>query len=172
MARRTFNSQRGNRGARPNRGWSTFGLDAFVTVAAASTVLVGGLTPSSTGIDLTILRTVGEMAVVSDQSAGAEQQIGAWGIIPVSDEAFAAGVASVPSPDVDGGHDGWFVFQYFGYLSDDGTEARRQVFDSKAKRIIAGDGVTMAIVVANFHATHGFSFLVNLRMLSQIRGTR
>ena len=130
--------------------------------------------PNNPGIDLTILRVVGGIAVASDQSAGVESQLGAFGMIVVTDRAFAAGIASIPGPITDGDQDGWFVYQSFardGSLINEGLASTWWPIDSKAKRIITGEGITVAIVVENIHATHAMDFFFQVRMLAQVRGT-
>ena len=82
---------------------------AFTTVPAASKVLISTFVLADALVDLTILRTVGRFSVGSDQSAGLEPQIGAWGLILVTDRAVAAGVASIPGPFTDAPDDGWFL---------------------------------------------------------------
>ena len=172
MARQS--RQRFNRGgARPNRGWSVSMASTFSTLAVSSKVLVVGFVPA-TAIDLTVLRTVGVLAIASDQSAATEEQIGAFGMIMVSDTAFAAGAASIPSPVADAENDGWFVFQAFNQASERSLGSRSSVeyhFDSKAKRIVPSTGVTIAVMIANASASHAAEFSLSLRVLTQVRGT-
>ncbi len=59
----------------------------------------------------TIIRTVGYLAMISDQVAASEQPFGAWGVAVVSDQAVAAGVAALPSPITDEGSDLWLAYQ-------------------------------------------------------------
>ena len=162
---------------RPNRGWS-FTVSALpVAVPAASKVLLAALVPSDV-LDLTILRTVGSISIRSDNIAGAsEVQTGAFGIIPVTTIAATAGVASVPSPIAEADED-WFIYQGFQltntFISAIGVHPQSShmiPFDSKAKRIIDGDGITMAVVVENNHATNAFEIQFLVRILAQIRGT-
>ena len=53
------------------------------------------------------------MMTHSDQTAASEQYSVAFGNIVVSDEASAAGVASVPTPDAQSASD-WFVYERLG----------------------------------------------------------
>ena len=171
--------QRFQRGARKitNRSWAVSAPASGATVAAATKVLIGGFTLSNAGIDETVLRVVGSIAVRSDQFAASEDQFGAFGMIVVSDVARTTGITAIPSPITDGSDDGWFVYQGFSqrtnFLDATGNNTNYMVsydFDSKAKRIIQ-DGFGVALVVENAHATHGFTVRVQLRMLSMVRGT-
>ena len=161
--------------SRPNRAWSGSFASVFIAVPANSKVLLATLvTGVAGGVDLTILRTVGGIAVSSDQSASGEQQIGAWGMILVTDIAAAAGIASIPGPGTDVGDD-WFVHQTFaqrGVLADTPRVAEWYPVDSKAKRMLDGTGIVVAVVAENVHATNGFQLADLTRVLTQVRGTR
>ena len=162
-------------GSRPNRGWSGQITTGFAAVATGTKVLISGLTPANDGIDLTILRTVGVLSISSDQSGSAEQQIGAFGIMLVRDQAFAAGAASIPSPVTNLSDDDWFVYQPFCQQSEVAITSPSSVqyhFDSKAKRIVPGTGVTIAMMIANASSIHVLEFALAFRMLVQVRGTR
>jgi hypothetical protein len=138
-------------------------------------VLFGSFTPSNPGIDVTVLRVVGGVSVQSDQSSSAEEQIGAFGLILITDVALAAGIASIPGPVTDVTDDGWFCYQSFAISGAQGTVPNNTTwfpFNTKGKRIVSGEGISIAIVVENIHASHGLEILMTFRMLSQIRGTR
>ena len=173
MARRRFNPTRS--GSRPNRGWSNTTFAVAVTIPAASKVLLGSFTLVTTGIDITILRSVGGVSVASDQTAAIESQIGAVGAIMVTDTALAAGIASIPGPVTQGDDDGWFLHQSFAQQSQNVntmTVSNWYAMNSKGKRIWPGTGMAMALVGENIHATNGLTVLLVLRILSQVRGTR
>ena len=175
MARRRTSSNFRSSSSRPNRSWSESYAAAYITVPAASKVLLATLvTATPGGVDLTILRTVGGIAVRSDQGASNEIQIGAWGMILITDLAAAAGIASIPSPATDAGDD-WFVHQSFaqsGMLADEGVVGRWYPIDSKAKRMLDGTGIVVAVVAENLHATQGLAIADMSRVLTQVRGTR
>ncbi len=171
MARRT-NFPRS--GARPNRNWSTTSATSYTSVGTSAKVLIGGFTPTA-AVDLTILRTVGIISVGSDQAVAVEDQVGAFGMITVSDDAFAAGAASIPGPVTDAGNDGWFMYQSFAQRTANALTQRNSVeyqFDSRAKRIIPGTGITIALMVENASPSFVMEVAVNLRLLAQVRGTR
>ena len=163
--------------SRPNRSWAGQIDAAYVAVPAASKVLLGTFTLSNPGIDETILRVVGQISVRSDQSAASEEQHGAFGMIPVTTRAIAIGLSAILGPVTNVSDDGWFVFmpvaQDFLFLSAIGVtdDTKRYMIDSKAKRVIS-DGMGIAVMFENSHATHGLDVAVGIRMLSQVRGTR
>ena len=173
MARSRQRFNRGG-GSRPNRGWSVSMASTYSTLAVSSKVFIIGFVPA-TAIDLTVLCTVGVLSISSDQAAAEEEQVGAFGMILVSDTAFGAGAASIPSPVADADNDGWFVFQAFnqkGNTAITSPSSKEYMFDSKAKRIISSEGVTIAVMIANASASHVVTFALSLRILTQVRGTR
>ena len=167
-----FNRNQRSSGSRPNRAWEGFGSTGYADVAAAARVIVAGFVPVAG--DVTVLRVVGQLAVSSDQAGVFEDQIGAFGLMVVSDKAFAVGIGSIPDPVVDRDDDGWFVYQSFQSRGDNSVTSslpRIYDFDSKAKRIVPAEGRTIAAVLTN-SGIHGISFAVNFRILAQLRGTR
>ena len=156
-----------------NCSWSGVGSTAFTTVAASTSVVVGSFTLFSAGIDETVLRSVGVLSIGSDQSAAIEAQVGAFGMIVVSDAALAAGIASLPTPVTEIDNDGWLLYVPFAQQTERALGSPSSVeyhFDSKAKRVVEG-GSVIAIVLENSHATHGLQFALVMRMLSMVRGT-
>ncbi len=174
MARSRGRSLQRRVGARPNRAWSIAFSSAFITVPANSLTLISSFVPANIGIDLTFLRTVGQLTIMSDQTGASEEQIGAFGMILVTDSAFAIGVTAMPDPVTDGNDDGWFVYQGFSQQSALVTAGRGSfsyTIDSKAKRIMGGVGKTLVLMISNAHATQGLQFALQIRFLTQIRGT-
>ena len=170
MARQRF--QRGARRRTPNRDWAGFNNSTYTSIAAATSAIVGSFTLINPGIDETVLRTVGVLSIASDQAAANEVQIGAFGMIKVSDAAFAAGIASIPTPITEIADDGWLLYVPFSQQGDQSLTqppSREYHFDSKAKRIIE-DGTTLAVVIQNAGGT-GLQFAVVMRLLSMVRGT-
>ncbi len=161
-------------GARPNRTWAFVQPAAFTVIPAASKVLLATFTASNSGIDETVLRCIGGVSVASDQSGANEEQIGAVGIIMVTDLAGAAGIASIPGASTDADDDGWFCHQTFAQRGSNGVvpdAATYYPIDTKGKRILEGKGMLAAVVAENKHATHGLQLLLTIRLLSQVRGT-
>ena len=112
----------------------------------------------------TIVRTRGSVLIfLNAVDAAAEGFVGALGLGIVSDEAFAAGAASVPGPLNVPEWPGWIWHSYFHILAaaniGEGTVMQRIEIDSKAMRKIKsgetmigvaeveerGDGATMAL---------------------------
>ena len=163
--------------SRPNRGWAGIVSSDFVTVAAATKVLLGSFVLVG-DVEETVLRVVGQIAIRSDQNSAAEFQMGAFGITTVNEVAFAVGVTACPGPVTEIEDDGWFVHQTILQTYDfqtaagfDSVSAVRYPIDSKAKRKFE-DGYRAAIVVENSHASFGFQIAMGLRLLAQVRGTR
>ena len=120
-----------------NMSWTGFVQPALQALPAASKVIVGSFV-LDTAFDETLLRTRGAMLFNSDQIAAGEEVIGALGMILVSEDAFAAGIASIPSPVNDIDNDGWVLWHPV-VNQFRATQSSQQVishFDSKAKRIV------------------------------------
>ena len=125
------------------------------SISANGSVLLGtGFVATVSG--LTIIRLRGELLVTALMNAATDSMRIAMGMILVSDEAFAAGVASIPSPisDID---DDWMYHQFMlvqsGVLSGDGqgTEFRFEV-DNKAMRKFPGGKTLVAVMEAESEA--------------------
>ncbi len=159
----------------PNRGWTGQSSAAYVAVPAASKFLISVFVPSNPGIDETLLRTVGILSIASDQASGLETQVGALGMIGVSDAAVTIGITAIPDPISDIDNDGWMLIVPFSQQTtlgvDHGADTKEYHFDSKAKRVLPGQGVGFAVVIANAHATHALEFTLYQRVLAMVRGT-
>ncbi len=111
MARRRSFGHGGSRSARLTE-WLGPALQDFVNVAAGGATLLGNFSFEDPA---TIMRTRGMISIVP-QVFGADLVInGAFGIGVVSNEAVAAGVASIPEPFSDADWGGWFVWRSFTY---------------------------------------------------------
>ncbi len=165
-----------SRPTRANLEWSTFS-DVETNVSGASVkVLLVGLT-STVALDVTVLRVRSNLFIASDQNAASEHQVGAFGAIVVTDDAFAAGASAVPGPITDPGAD-WFVYQPFANANNFSTAVGFQtrsnteyVIDSKAKRILEPQE-TIAMVIESTSDSDGFNTLHVGRILTAVRGTR
>ncbi len=166
------------RTSRPNRSWFRIVTTSPVNVDALDKTLLATGVLDNQGIDETILRCVGVVSIQTDAAGAAEAQIGAFGMILVSDLAAAAGAASIPGPVIDGGDDGWFTYVPFAQSWDfasgvgRGPKSVQYHFDSKAKRVVS-TGQSIAFMVENAQSTvGGFDIMLNMRILTQVRGTR
>ncbi len=179
MARRIGGSFRQLRqGQRRATEWGASSTPTVTTNLAANTVLLhqsftqallAEVTPA------TIVRVRGELWVKSDQVAATRTPFGAVGFAVVSEQARAAGVASVPDPSTDALSDLWFLHQFwatdFTFITaagfQGGSTFTRYTFDSKAMRKIV-DGNAIVIVIANSAAAGGIDFVMNFRVLFKL----
>ena len=134
--------------------WGRSPADAGSTALAASTAVIDS-SAVPVGAGETIVRVRGQIVVGSDQLAASESWAGAVGMAIVTDQAFAIGVGSVPTPYTDQDSQLWFMHQYYGgrfnFLDATGTEGQGASvfqFDSKAMRKFPL-GSTLAVVVEN-----------------------
>ncbi len=172
--RRAF--RRGGRGWKPGTFWDGSVPAVQTAVPAASKVLLLSFTNAGDS-ELTIRRMRGLLTVGSDQIAGSELQLGAFGALITTDTAIAAGVASLPDPVTDVSDDIWMMYEHFGdnmqVFTAVGIEPHfvsQYVIDSKAMRRVP-EGRALAFVVANSHATHGINVSFGVRFLSSLTGT-
>ena len=157
--------------------WGRSPADTGVTVLAAATaVLDSSSVPITQG--QTIVRTRGTISVKSDQTTAPENIVGAVGFAVVSDEAFTAGVASIPTPYTDSDSELWFMHQFFTYgyefvqIDATGVQINTDVFgnwsfDSKAMRKMES-GQTLVIVVENGSASSGMHYFLNYSVLFKV----
>ena len=153
-----------------NYSWAGF-QNELVRVPFGTKVLLGSFVLEGT-FDETIVRTRGVLNVVADGAVVVETQLGAWGMIRISDTAFAIGVTAVPSPVFDAGDDGWLAWVPFAQRSSltvgAGPQGQSYMIDSKAQRIIRA-GTRIAVVVENSAAATGIDITVQLRALARFR---
>ncbi len=153
-----------------NNSWGAVVSSVFVTVGANSKVLLGSLTLNNPNIDETVLRVIGQVAVITD-SATFESQIGSVGLIVVSNQAVAAGAASIPGPSTDMEDDGWFCHALFAQDAKAGDiNSTSYPFESKGRRVVQ-EGESIAIMAENIHASEGMTVAVQFRILSRVTGT-
>ena len=154
MARSRGFSHRSQRSSGVARDWGVgTGGSALSNIAASSTFIVGsGL--QTVGSELTLLRTRGliDLFLTSATSAG-DGYFGAFGIGVFTDQAFTAGVASLPSPLTEAFSNAWLYHQYLsvhageaGGLSGGGEAHQRIDVDSKAMRKFDANQVMVAVV--------------------------
>ncbi len=145
MARARYAARTFRSGARRQTTWTGSAIDnAFTGLPAATVQLDQSFTPSAqpdVGSQATIVRVRGLLTVRTDQFAATEQAFGALGMLVVSDQASAAGVASIPAPYADLDQDQFFLWQPWsvaamvigGASIDQGS--RQYVLESKALSI-------------------------------------
>ena len=91
----------------------------------------------------------------SDQTAAQERWSFAFGMCVVSDQASAAGITAIPTPDIDAVSDLWFVYERMiaEFLFSDSTGEQegaglRKEVDSRAMRKVE-EGEDVVVVVEN-----------------------
>jgi len=152
---------------------------ASADVASTTTLLAGAavLDQALSGAQIsalgpaTVVRTRGIIDVGTDQAAGTEHPFGAFGVAVVSEQARAAGVASIPTPITDEGSDLWFVHQFFFagffFLSSVGAgqDHVQYSFDSKGQRKLEGDDSQAIVFAVENASTVGLIYTLKFRML-------
>ncbi len=145
------------------------------TIAAGTPVLLTSLNTAALALrPFTIVRTYVELFFSSDQEAADEVQLGAYGQIVVSDQASAAGIASVPTPVTEQNSD-WFAYQIMlnsfrfgsaiGFQSAAGT---RFAIDSKAMRKVAFGQDVVSVTELQTGVSNGADLLSACRMLIKL----
>ncbi len=160
-------------GPRRQTQWVGQADQSYVAVGAGAKVIIASFSPSGVGFDKpTVVRTRGEVSVSPAVMSADTIQIGAYGLAIVSDQAFAAGAASIPGPWSDSDWGGWFVWRSFSYRFEfnDATgimlpSSVQYEIDSKAMRKV-GDNETI-VLMAESQAI-AFDISMPLRVLVKI----
>ena len=172
MARRFVVS----RNTKTRRATQWLGIDAGVTTftAIGGTVLASLNAAALALRPFTVIRSHVELNIASDQQAATENQIGAYGICVVTDQALAIGNTAVPTPVTDSSSDAWFVHQWFMNAFRFSTAAgldpvggARFTIDSKAMRKVE-EGFDLALVAEFSAAGEGFNLLDAGRILVKL----
>ncbi len=145
-------------------------MTAARTVVPVSTKVLIATVVASAGLDFTIRRTRGAVSCASDQTSAIEDQIGALGMVVVTDIAITQGVASLPGPVTEQNDDDWFVWEPIIGLAasvphpGEGGSFR---FDSKAMRRLP-DGNSVAVILENASGAHVMEVAWAFSMLTSI----
>jgi len=153
-----------------NYTWSQFQSN-LLNVAGGTKVLLGFFF-LATAFEETVVRVRGMMTVITDQTVAGEPQVGAFGMIRVTDRAIAIGATAIPGPMTDGDDDGWFVWTPFAQIQQSAvTGSNNSVeIDSKAQRIVReGQQLAVMFETAPVPNSEGVRVTVNLRALSRFR---
>ena len=120
----------------------------FLSVASAGATLLASFQPVDR---VTVIRVRGQVSIIPEDFTADIEIIGAFGIMVVSNEAFAAGVTSIPEPFSNGDGD-WMVWRSFSYRFEFGSGNSGFAFpdwyfeiDSKAMRKIGPNQVMVLI---------------------------
>ena len=126
---------------------------------------------NATLIDTTIVRTRGVVSVAPDVWNATEPIVGAIGIGIVSDEALAAGAASIPGLWTDKNWGGWFVWEAYSFMTRFGDATGGQIasvqipIDSKAMRKVSANE---SVVVMNESQGTAQTLAWSFRMLVKL----
>ncbi len=140
----------------------------FIGVASGGAIL---LTSFPFEEPATIMRTRGNVAIRPAAFTADVDIVGAYGHGVVSQEAFAAGVVSIPEPFSDGDWGGWFVWRSFAYHFEfadaTGVNFPNWTFDidSKSMRKVSPNEVMVTIVESREGA---FNLSSNIRTLIKL----
>ena len=147
--------RRSFQGRRRAKAWDDGPGGTGVTEFAATGSAILGSGRTSNVADITLARLRGACQVFLQTAAGAGEGFhGAVGVAIVTSAAFAAGVASVPTPITERGWDGWLYHQFFDIHAAEATTANvvqaatgnhRWDVDSKAMRKLEADMTLMAV---------------------------
>ena len=154
-----------------------------IALSASSKVLMGvGAVVLDSGI--TLVRTRGELMILLKTSSNAAGGfVGAFGLCVVTDQAFAAGVGSIPGPVADDDWDGWFYHRYLALGSGGAiaaaaaadedqvnsvTAALRVEVDSKAMRKLTVGQTIVGMLELAEQGTATASIFFNSRMLVKL----
>ncbi len=149
MARRFARSG----GPRRETEWFDFGITEFTMAAPGGTIFYSLNAAALALRPFTIIRTIMEIDLRSDQAAAIETQSGAFGWCVVSDQASAIGVTAVPTPTTDLGSDLWFlhkiIFADESNLTDRTRGATRVSIESRAMRKVEQGSDVVGVGEAN-----------------------
>ena len=164
------------RGGAPRRQteWLSLAAQPSYTSLNPNSKIQFSLGLSATELDklpFTITRTIGLLAVKSDQVAVQESTQGAMGICVVSERALTTGITALPDPITEANADFWFVFEPWTVIrevsNNYGTLSYVKMFDSRAQRKIE-EGEQLAFIMANSNSGFGVQFGIQLRMLIKL----
>ncbi len=155
--------------------WLFVSEDNSGLAAATAAVISNSLNATALALrPFTVVRSRIHLNIQSDQLAASEDQVGAFGIAVVSDQAVGIGISAVPTPVTDLGSDLWLAHQYMtastGFLSAVGFEAQfttNYEFDSKAMRKVE-DGSDLIFVKERGTLGDGISMFSAGRVLIKL----
>jgi len=129
------------RGPRRKSLWLFVGPTTATLTAAGGTIMASLNAAALALRPFTVVRTLIDISIRTDQLAATENQVGAFGMAVVSDQALAVGVTAVPTPVTDAGSDLWFVHQWMQSSFLFGSSVaflspgdRQYTIDSRGKR--------------------------------------
>ena len=177
MPRRRYNrSFQGGAPRRQTEWLASADATVYSSVGPGITLLSQSLsTVEKAKLPFTVTRTIGQIAVMSDQTAAQEEAFGALGFQVANENAVTVGVTALLSPILNEDADQWFVYQPAACGTGNPTgvagvfELGWQVysFDSRAQRKVE-EGQDIAIVFENAAGAFGMKVLIKFRMLIKL----
>ncbi len=177
MANRRFRSFSGRaRGPRRQTEWLSLASPTALSALGAGSKVqfsAGLTTVEIAKLPFTIVKTIGQLYVRSDQDLNSEEAMGALGAAVVSQRATTVGITALPDPVTESEADFWYLFEPWAQSIeiDAGTFGSESVtnvrFQSSAQRKIE-EGEDIAFIMANASAAFGIRFGVSLRMLIKL----
>jgi len=161
--------------AKSDRRSVWLGIDVDqVNVGANTVILLSSLNAAALALrPFTVVRTRIRILWESDQTAASEQPHGALGAIVVSDQAVAAGAASVPDP-ISNSDAPFFLYEpliaRFVFVTGAGFESNgglQVLSDSKSMRKV-GNNEDVPFMIVNSDGSHGATVAITGRMLVKL----
>ncbi len=170
MARRRMIAVRGGsrQVIRPSWAFAQSLGGSGISVAAGTKQLLATFTLSGE-FEETILRSRIRFSIKADTVS--ETQVGAFGLMVVTDIAAAVGATAIPGPATDAGDDSWFVHQPIVQFADTGTTGENAMnydVDSKAMRKVPQGKVVVVMVENPQVTTGGFLIQYFVRLLAKV----
>jgi len=168
MARPRGHRNFGSRGQRRLTQWIGPADQGYVNVASAGATLISSVQFVE---QQTVVRMRGQVSVKPQVQGADLDVVGAIGVGIVTEEAFTAGIASIPEPFSDADWGGWFVWRSFSYhmqfndLTGVGWLDWNFEVDSKAMRKVSPNERVVIIVESQVGA---FVVSTPLRMLVKL----
>jgi len=163
------------RGPRRQTRWlASADVSAYTAYAGGAVVLHESFSQATLApfIPFTVVRTIGLYSWDTDQSAGVERPFGAFGFAVVTENARAAGVASLPTPILDENDDVWFVYQQvaaplrFADATGFANTSHTSTFESRAQRkVVEGQSI---VVMGENASVNGAVLLIKYRILIKL----
>ena len=160
--------------SRRQTSWFDSPSGTLQRTTSGSTIFATGAQAVADG--LTLVRIRAELVIsLSITTAVLDGFTGAFGMGIVSENAFGAGVGSIPTPRTDVTWDGWMVYQPFTVIGNSGTDPAlswmstvRYQIDSKAQRKIKSTDVLVAVIEATEVGTATMNLTLKGRLLAKI----
>ena len=148
------------RGPQRKTQWIGPAQQGFLTVTSGSSIIASSLAFLEPA---TIVRVRADFTFMPTSFASDLNIVGAIGVGVVTEEAFTAGIASVPDPFDDADWGGWLLHKLFGAHFEFGTAVGTEFpasisidLDSKAMRKV-NSGDTMIVVIESQVGAFSFS---------------